>query len=150
MMNAAQDPTPSPQASPEFSAIRSAGAYGISPDCLAVALLEASDDCIKLISLTGELEHINCGGMVALELNAASQVLGRLWWDLWPENNRYLVRTEFHRASAGQHRQFEAACPTARGSPRLWRVDLKPLIACGQRVVSVLCTSRDITALGGR
>ena len=131
--------------SPESHAISASCSLGLSGASLALALLEQSEDCVKLLTLEGRLEYVNCGGLRALELDTADQVLNSFWWHLWPEGGREQVRTHFNMARAGRESRFTAECPTVKGSPRAWLVDLKPLIAPAGPVVSILCTSRDIT-----
>lgn len=131
--------------SPETGAMQATCAVGLSGASLALALLEQSEDCIKLLSLEGRLEYVNCGGLRALELPAADLIIGKHWWDLWPMRDRDLIRSSFTKAARGTANRFEAACATALGRRKTWLVDLKPLVAPAGPVVSVLCTSRDIT-----
>ena len=138
---------PQVQVSPEQTALRATCSHGLSGASLALALLEQSEDCVKLISLSGHLEYINCGGLHAMQIDCASDVLGKVWWELWPGESRSYVHREFSYATGGTPRQFVAACPTAKGKAKLWRVDLKPLVAPAGPVVSVLCCSRDITGM---
>ena len=125
--------------------MRMACAAGLTGGNLALALLEQSEDCIKLLTLQGELDYMNCGGMRAMEISDFGEVKGQPWWSLWPAEHRALVRENFSRAASGHERHFIADCPTAAGSPRRWSVHLKPLVAPAGPVVAVLCTSRDIT-----
>ena len=111
----------------------------------ALELLMQTEDCVKILGVDGTLEHINCGGLRALELAHESEILGRIWWDIWPERSRPFVRREFMEALSGSPRMFKARCPTALGTPRCWSVNLKPLISRAGPVVSILCVSRDIT-----
>ena len=89
---------------------------------------------------------MNCNGLAAMAIDDSGLVIGRFWWELWPEASCEFVRTQFNKAAQGQEIEFEASCPTARGAPRRWRVHMLPLFAPSGPVVSVLATSRDITA----
>ncbi len=131
--------------SSECAAIAASHAVGLSGEDLALALLEQSEDCVKLLSIDGHLEFMNCAGLRAMEIENPAKFIGNLWWDLWPTHSRAQVCEEFRLAAAGNMRVFEADCPTAQGSPRSWVVSLKPLIARQGSVVSILCTSRDVT-----
>ncbi|WP_299309785.1 PAS domain-containing protein [uncultured Croceicoccus sp.] len=120
----------------------------LSHEDIALDLLLQSEDCVKILGVDGTLEHVNCGGLRALEVSHQSEILGKIWWDIWPERYRAFVRNEFMEALGGTPRMFEAYCPTALGTPRYWSVSLKPLISRAGPVVSILCVSRDITEDG--
>ena len=132
--------------SPEAVAITIAGSVGLSGNDLAVGLLEQSKDCVKLLSIDGHLDFMNCNGLDAMEIEHSDSVIGRLWWELWPEPSRSFVARNFQSAAQGTESNFEADCPTAKGAPRRWSVNLRPLFSSAGPVVSVLCTSRDVTA----
>lgn len=131
--------------SPEASAISVSNSVGISSTNLALSLLEQSDDCVKLLSVEGRLEYMNCAGIRSMQIDKPSDVLGNIWWEMWPPETRKWVRDAFHQALAGSTIVFKAICPTARGAHRRWSVNLKPLVTTSGGIVSVLCTSRDIT-----
>lgn len=131
--------------SPEASAITISNLVGISSTNLALSLLEQSDDCVKLLSVEGRLEYMNCAGLKAMQIDKPSDVLGNIWWEMWPPETQQWVKDSFHHALAGSTIVFKAICPTARGAHRRWSVKLKPLISSPGTVVSVLCSSRDIT-----
>lgn len=120
------------------------GAVGLNGSDLALSLLEQSDDCIKLLSVDGQLEFMNCGGLGAMEIDRPEMVLGKLWWALWPEESQSFVKEKFFSVLNGRTVVFEASCPTAKGNRRFWSVNLKPLFAKDGPVVSVLATSREI------
>ncbi|WP_299192536.1 PAS domain-containing protein [uncultured Erythrobacter sp.] len=131
--------------SSETGALRHSTLIGVEHDALLLGLLEQSGDCIKMLGLDGTLEYMNCGGLAAMEIDAFSMVGGKIWWELWPEDTRKLVRKKFETAAAGSEAEFIALCPTAKGNLRRWSVKLKPMIAVDSRVAGVLCTSRDIS-----
>ena len=139
-----------PAASPELPVSADAkvldviNTVGLEGSDLAISLLEQSSDCIKLLSVDGHLEFMNCGGLNAMEIDEPERVLGKLWWDLWPLKSRRYVQKQFHEAILGTPVAFEAFCPTFKGSPRRWSVNLKPMLARDGPVVSILATSREI------
>jgi PAS domain S-box-containing protein len=104
-------------------------AYGIQQDIterklveLALAesellhrsILNASNDCIKLIALDGRLELMNGSGAQGLELDDAQQVVGRDWVGLWPEEARAGVAAALAEARAGRAARFTDCCPRRR------------------------------------
>ena len=117
---------------------------GLDSSDLAISLLEQSQDCVKILSVDGRLDFMNCNGMDAMEIDDPDQVLGQLWWHLWPDHAQVMVKNKFHAARNGRTVQFEASCPTVKGNPRRWSVNLKPMLAAAGPVVLVLATSREI------
>ena len=117
---------------------------GLDSSDLALCLLEQSPDCVKILSVDGTLDFMNCNGLNAMEIEEPEKVLGQLWWHLWPDHSQAMVEANFRSSLGGRTVQFEAFCPTARGNPRNWSVNLKPMIARDGTVVSVLATSREI------
>lgn len=126
-------------------AVSTLGSVGLSGNDFAIALLEQSQDCIKILSMDGRLEFMNCNGMAAMEIERPEIAIGKLWWELWPEPSQDFVRQNFFEAAQGRETSFEAECPTAKGSPRRWVVKSRPLLEPNGQIVSVLSTSRDIT-----
>ncbi|GAB5349641.1 PAS domain-containing protein [Alteriqipengyuania sp. 357] len=130
--------------SPEAGYLPDPEAVGLSFSDLAASLLEQSEDCIKLLSVDGNIEFINCGGLGAMEIDSPEMVLGKPWWELWPEESQAFVKTRFFAALQGDALEFTASCPTARGNERFWSVSFKPILATGGSVVSVQVNSRQI------
>ena len=131
-------------ASPDAGSLAVVNSIGLTGDDLALCLLEQSEDCIKLLSVDGHLEFMNCGGLTAMEIDRPEMVLGKLWWNLWPKESQRYVEARFREALEGKTVLFEASCPTAKGNPRRWSVNMKPMLARNGPVVSVLATSREI------
>ena len=131
--------------SSDAAAIAVADSVGLSGNELAIAMLEQSQDCIKILSIDGHLEFMNCNGLAAMEIDRSELVIGKLWWELWPEPSQGFVRDKFRKAANGQEIGFKAECPTAKGSPRRWVVNMRPLFAPDGPVVSILAVSRDTT-----
>ncbi|HWH16973.1 MAG TPA: PAS domain-containing protein [Allosphingosinicella sp.] len=117
----------------------------MSNDTLAT-LLDQSLDCIKLIGLDGTLQYMNRNGLCAMEIDAASSVLGRSWEDLWPEEAQPLITDALERAAAGEAVRFDAFCPTAKGTPRWWDVSCSQVRDGLGEVLGYLSVSRDVTA----
>ena len=130
--------------SPDADSLSTVRSVGLNGDDLALCLLEQSEDCVKILSIDGTLDFMSCNGLSAMEIDDPSRVLGQVWWTLWPDHSRAMVEDNFKNALGGRTVTFEASCPTAKGNPRHWSVNLKPMIARDGPVVSVLATSREI------
>ena len=110
------------------------------------SILSASADCIKIITLAGDIELFNEPGVKAMQLSSADAVIGRCWIDLWPEGSRQLVRKALAEAAGGAPSRFTGFCPTAKGTPKWWDVVVTPMEHDGQ-VTRLLAISRDITTI---
>ena len=108
------------------------------------SILLASADCIKIITLAGDIELFNEPGVKAMELPSAEAVIGRRWADLWPESSRHLVRKALGEAARGEPSRFTGFCPTAKGAQKWWDVVVTPMEHDGV-VTRLLAISRDIT-----
>ena len=107
--------------------------------------LEASPDCLKVISPDGKLELMNANGCRQMEIDDFGLCEG-LPWDLqWPENARQPISNALERAQAGQDSRFEAFCPTAKGTPKWWDVAVTPVLDEQGTCTRILSVSRDIT-----
>lgn len=110
------------------------------------AILDQSQDCIKVIGPTGRLDYMNRNGRCAMEIDDFAVVAGRNWWDLWPEDSQHLILDAIAKAREGQNSRFEAFCPTAKGTPRWWEVSVSPLFDAAGNLQGIVSVSRDITA----
>ena len=112
---------------------------------LAESILEASPDCVKLISLDGSLSYLSENGQRAMEIADFAALRGRQWAELWPEAGRERIARSVEAATRGERTSFEAFCPTAKGSPRWWHVSVSPVVGDSGRPERILSISRDIT-----
>jgi len=112
---------------------------------LARSMLDASPDCIKLIGLDGDLVYMNHNGMCAMEIDDFCRIEGKPWPSLWPDEAQDLLKSAMENAALGDRAEFDAYCPTARGTPRWWNVNVAPVRNASGDVVNILATSRDVT-----
>ncbi|MBO9710773.1 MAG: PAS domain-containing protein [Caulobacter sp.] len=120
--------------------LEGAGAYFLS-------IVEASQDCIRVISAQGLVEFMNLQGKALFEIDDFE---GRnhlkYWPDMWPPETRPAVESALREALDGRASAFRGFCPTAKGDPRWWDTTVSPIISDDGRVTRVLATSRDVTA----
>jgi PAS domain S-box-containing protein len=121
-----------------------AAAQEITADLLG-SLLDQSQDCIKLLGPTGNLDYMNANGLCIMEIDDFSLVAGKAWWELWPAESQHIVREAIDQAAAGHHARFEAFCPTGKGSPRWWEVGVSPVRDAAGQLVGIVSISRDIS-----
>lgn len=118
--------------------LEGAGAYFLS-------VIEASQDCIRVISAEGRVEYMNARGKQLLEIeDFEGRNRDRYWPDMWPSESRPIVENALRAAMSGRAVSFQAFNPTVKGAPRWWDTMVSPIIVEG-KVVRVLATSRDIT-----
>ena len=125
----------------------SAFSFGTAANELLVAILDQSADCIKVISVHGNVEYMNRAGLCAMEIDDFSAIAGQAWTALWPSEASSKIEQAMGGARAGKLSCFEANCPTAKGSPRLWEVSVSPLCRPDGHVDRFIATSRDVTEL---
>ena len=122
-----------------------AAAFAAAPNEMLAAILDQSADCIKVIGAGGTVDYMNRNGQCAMEVDDFCMIAGRKWTDLWPDGTRPLLDGAMAKARAGQPARFEAFCPTAKGSPRWWDVNVSPLRGPDGSVQGYVATSRDIS-----
>ena len=109
------------------------------------SILEASVDCIKVISPEGTLELINRSGIRALEIDSFEAVRGKAWTSLWPSVSRNTVMWALQEARSGKVARFTGFCHTAKGTPKWWDVVVTPMMGEDGTVLRLLSISRDVT-----
>jgi PAS domain S-box-containing protein len=109
------------------------------------ALLAVSNDCIKVLDLDGRVIFINRGGVTALELAEAGDVVGASWFTLWTENGRKSAENGVALAKMGKTSDFLGDAATAKGSLRSWHVTIAPIYDGGPAPAQILVLSRDVS-----
>lgn len=109
------------------------------------SILNASPDCVKIMSPQGDLEFFNESGLCQMEIGCVEQVYGQPWALLWPDESKAVVQDALQRVNQGESVRFESYCPTAKGEPRWWDVTAAPIFGKGNTVEKIIAVSRDIT-----
>ncbi len=109
------------------------------------AVIRASQDVIRILTLDGRVEYMNEKGQSLLQITNFAECRQKLLVDLWPAAARRKITTALSRARAGECVRFEAACPTAQGRVRWWSNTFAPILDEKGQAVRLLVTSRDIT-----
>ena len=112
---------------------------------LATALFESSADCVKLLDTNGQLTAMNAPGMCAMEVDDFGSVEGQLWTSLWPEALRPELERALEAAKAGGIGRLYGLCPTAKGTPKWWDVQVSAVRTATGRHEKLLVVSRDMT-----
>jgi diguanylate cyclase (GGDEF)-like protein/PAS domain S-box-containing protein len=110
-------------------------------------IVDSSPDCIKILDLDGTLRFASQRGLQTMEGGDVTNVLGRPWQDLWPEDVRPTVERALALARAGEGTRFDAGCVTLRGNPMWLDVVVTPLKNEAGEVTELLSITRDVTEL---
>ncbi|MGI4861292.1 MAG: sensor histidine kinase [Janthinobacterium lividum] len=109
------------------------------------SVLNASHDCIKVMSAQGRLEFMNDNGLCHMQIDDFSQFDGQPWASLWPESAQAEIGKALAEAAAGRPFRFEAYCPTVKGEARWWDISVSPIFSASEQVERIVSVSRDIT-----
>lgn len=110
-------------------------------------VLAASNDCIKVLSLDGDLTFMSEGGQRVMEVSDFNQLRGCPWASLWEgQGNTDAIRA-VAEARAGRKARFQGPANTAIGNPRWWDVQVTPIPGPDGKPARLLSVSRDITEL---
>ena len=116
----------------------------LSPETLLL-VLEQTTDCVKLLSLDGTVLWMNANGLCAMEIDNFCNIEGKQWSTLWPAEAKAQIENSYASADNGDVPQFEAFCPTAKGTDRWWDVRITRVNAASGDPAGYLSISRDIT-----
>lgn len=115
------------------------------PERYSESMLNASPDCVKILTPRGDIEFMNDAGMCLMHIGELAEVRGKPWTQLWPHDSRPVVRDAVERSLAGEAARFEAYCPTATDEPRWWDVTIAPILSSDGKVDKLIAVSRDVT-----
>lgn len=107
--------------------------------------LESSPDCVKVLDTEGRLTYMNYNGTCIMEIDDFNTVKNKSWWELWPDDSKEDVKGAIAKAFRGEAAQFQAFCPTAKGTPRWWDVVVSPIANADGPVSQLISVSRDVT-----
>lgn len=110
---------------------------------LRKTMLDATPDCIKLLSPEGRVLTMNKAGCLALGVPENTE-FGMAWLPLLPEAVHPLGLEALRKAAAGENARFPGQSATDDGV-RYWDNLLTPLVDAAGAVFSILCVSRDVT-----
>jgi PAS domain S-box-containing protein len=125
--------------------LRSAGLVTLERNQLLSAILQSSEDCIKILDLEGRLAFMSEGGKRTMEVEDVSKIKGCYWPDFWEDEGNLQAQEAMRTARLGKIGHFQGPANTAKGTPRRWDVTVSPIFAADGSVSHLLSISRDIT-----
>ncbi|MDZ8223712.1 ATP-binding protein [Nostoc sp. ChiVER01] len=108
-------------------------------------ILDSSHDCIKVLTLNGQVLYLNKGGLHLLEIDEPASFLNAEWISFWEGEDREKAKAAIATAKIGNVGQFQGYCPTAKGKPKWWDVIITSVRNASGIIAQLLVISRDIT-----
>lgn len=108
-------------------------------------ILDAHEDCIKVLDLEGRVQSVNAGGVQALELRSAGDILDVYWPDTWTGEGREAAAAGVAAAAEGRHARFAGSATTPVGTVKHWDVQISPMMDDAGLTAAILVVSRDVT-----
>lgn len=108
-------------------------------------MLDASVDCIKLLTPQGHLTHMNRSSCLALGVPVNENKLGMSWLNLLPESIQHSGQHALKQASTGKNARFDGISIIAGQPPQYWDTMLTPILNEDGSTQSILCVSRNVT-----
>jgi PAS domain S-box-containing protein len=109
------------------------------------AVLNAWPECARVLSLSGEIVHVNPAGEALVELGL-DELRGRRWPELWPPESRGPMYDAIAAAAAGRVGKFRGLSFSHTGK-RLWlETVISPVRDTTGEIVLLLAVSRDASA----
>lgn len=112
---------------------------------LQTEMLNISQDCIKILTVDGRLQHMNRAGCLALNVDEDSG-FGMEWLPLLPDEVHAEGEKALREAQEGRHARFPGLSCMPGESVRCWDNMLTPCPNEQGDVEAILCVSRDVTA----
>jgi len=107
-------------------------------------IIESSRDCIKTLSLEGEVLWISDSGCRALEVDGPHAVVGQPWARFWKPDDQAAAAEAVRSAAGGGTGSFVGSF-LINDRLRFWDVVLTPIRAYSGEPVMILAVSRDVT-----
>ena len=109
------------------------------------SVLDASDDCIKVLDLDGRLQFMSTGGQEVMEIDDFGAFRGCYWPDFWKGAGNKVARAALAAAQEGRTGRFTGRTPTAKGRMRWWDVVVTAILGEDGSPRYLLSISRDVT-----
>jgi PAS domain S-box-containing protein len=113
------------------------------------SILESTHDCIKVLTLEGNLVSMSPKGQQALGIKDFSKVQGTSWLSMWDGPYRHLADAAFAEGRAGRAGKFIGASVSPAGREIWWDVVVTPMLGATRAPERLLVISREVAPLGG-
>ena len=119
---------------------------GVSDADFNRSILEASVDCIKVLSFNGLVHSMNEKGRCLMEIDDLDQIKDQAWIEFWSHDQRPAVQQAMDAARSGGVGRFDGYRPTLKGTPQWWDVVVSPMRGSSAGTPThLVAVSRDVT-----
>jgi len=112
----------------------------------AERLLDASDDCVKVLDLGARLVSMSTNGMKALKIPDFEAVRGADWLSFWEADDRIAAEAAVDAARSGGRGRFTGRY-AVEGEEKWWDVTVTPILDHAGNPDQILAVSRDVTEI---
>ncbi len=109
------------------------------------SIVENSEDCLKVLDLSGALLSMSPRGRQMLGIADLQPYLGKSWVDLWEGAYRDAARAAVAAAAAGTRGTMAGLFRTPGGESKWFDITISPIPDASGAPVRLLAVSRDIT-----
>jgi PAS domain S-box-containing protein len=109
------------------------------------SVLASSGDCIKVLSLEGNLIFMTENGQEMMHVSSFDAIAGRPWPEFWEGQAKADVIAALEKARAGGVGHFQGEGATLKGVVKYWDVLVTPINGPDGKPEKILSVSRDIT-----
>lgn len=134
------------QARSDLTASQVALAESLEATAFLKSVLDASQDCIKVLTMAGDVVYMNEGGQLLMEVDDFETIKGCAWTGFWAGAGRDLAEAALDSARSGRVGSFQGLASTAKGTEKYWDVTVTRIPGCNGHPNHFLSISRDITA----
>lgn len=110
------------------------------------SVLDSTADCLKVLTLSGEIVFMNKGGREVMEVDDFETIRGCSWPGFWEGTDKSAAQAALDAARAGRIGKFQGSAATAKGRPKYWDVTVTRIAGRNGHQDHILSISRDITA----
>ncbi|MDB5748711.1 MAG: hybrid sensor histidine kinase/response regulator [Massilia sp.] len=110
------------------------------------ALFESSSDCVKILSVDGEIKSIDACSRALLAVNDLATLEGTMWSSLWDTQSHTEMERALAAARAGKTGKFGGLRSVGEAKARWWDAWVRPIIDGSGRVQALVAVSRDMTS----
>ncbi|MCE8009344.1 PAS domain-containing protein [Aestuariivita sp.] len=117
----------------------------VAPSFL-VSMIQATSDCVKILSVDGRILFVNQIGLDELMGGSLAEVRDTVWSAYWPAPTRPALEEALDLTTQGRHIYCELPRETVDGQDRLWALNMTPVFGEDGQVAAIIILSRDLTA----
>lgn len=133
------------QARIDLQASRAALTESLEAAAFLHSILNASSDCIKVLTFDGDLIFMNEGGKSIMEIDDFDAFRGCAWSGFWEGEGKLAAEAALDAARAGRVGHFQGSASTAKGTKKHWDVTVTLIPGRDGHEGNILSISRDIT-----